>query len=116
MTRRRVHLQNMLFVAKKSLNFWIYQSLLRMLKRRDIIKKNTSMNSLFRSAPARKSWIITSTISGFLDDRLAFYTFFRSDKPFTTFVEGTATRRSLISRWCLKGRLPSNARAEMNPS
>jgi hypothetical protein len=28
-----------------------------------------------------------------LDDRLAFYTFFRSDKPFTTFVEGTASTK-----------------------
>jgi hypothetical protein len=28
-----------------------------------------------------------------LDDRLAFYTFFRSDKPFTTFVDGTASTK-----------------------
>jgi hypothetical protein len=28
-----------------------------------------------------------------LDDRLAFYTFFRSDKPFSTFVEGTDSTR-----------------------
>jgi hypothetical protein len=28
-----------------------------------------------------------------LDDRLAFYTFFRSDKPFTTFVEGTTSTK-----------------------